>query len=1729
MGPTPSKTVAPATRHLSRLSGVALLLVLLCVTAAAQTAPASSSSGGITPIGMKPGAPAGSYALSGFDNVNYFSGLMNFHLPLLSVGGRGSAGYTMTLAIQQSWQVRHIRQPSGCGPGGCTGPTIHTYVPDPNPWETVEAGYGPGMMYIRRSGHNYMYAGGCSWYAETLTRLTFIGPDGTEYDFRDQLYNGQPRPNQHAGGQCNTGLVSRGRVFTTYDGSNVTFISDSVISDPSMFQNQYEYPSGYMLLRDGTRYRINAGFVGWIQDRHGNRVSFTYTSGRVTQITDSLGRQVTVEYNVTDPTHGVCDRIHFDGVGGTPRTIYVKTTSLGNALRTGYYLQSLAQLFPSLNGASSSGQFNGWVVSGVVLPDGREYQFQYNSYRDLARVALPTGGAYEYDYVNQPGVYTSGVGSDNTDDYGVSRRVTERRVYADGSTLEGKTTFSLDPAPPAGATAVIEDSLSPGGSLLAREEHYFYGSPLTELGTPTSYPTWQQGIEYKTELYDVVGGTAVLKKKVTNAFMQRAALGWWIGAAADSPANDPRQVETVLTLADTNQVSKTTSINPANGNVGYDQYNNPTDTWEYDFGTGAPSTHPARHTRTDYLTTNAANGLSYTTVNPNTTSPDPAATIHVRGLPVAQQVYAVNPANGAETLAAKGTTVYDEPAYPVLTYASVTGWFAPGTAGRGNPTTASRWLNTTNTWIPVHIQFDQVGNVRKSWDGNNNLSQLEYSSTYSYAYPTKATSPVPDATGLRTPSASLIVTATYDLSTGLMTSFTDANATKTDYEYNDALDRQTRVVRAVGTALTSQTSISYDDAAHLVTTTSDRDTFDDNMLKGETLYDGLGRTTETRSYETATAYVTAKHTYDALGRRSQSSNPYRAGQTVVWTTITYDALGRTVSVKTPDNAVISTSYSGNTMTLTDQSGKDRRSMTDALGRLTQVVEDPGVGGLGYVTTYAYDVLGNLKTVTQGGQTRTFTYDSLSRPVTALNPESGTVHYTHDNNGNLTSKTDARSITTAYTYDALNRLLVKNYSDATPDVAFYYDAQTLPAGAPSFARGSSSGRLVAVTTGGTNAGSYYGYDALGQTLRRIQRTDAVNYLAEATYNKAGAPVTETYPAVPGATGRRTVTYSFDTAGRLSSLTSPATTYAPGASLTDVSYAPHGGLSSETLGNNLIRALVYNTRLQPTQIKVGTSAAPTSVLNLTYSYGTTNNNGNVLSVTNKVGTWTAKQVYTYDALSRLDTTTESNGSTTTYWTEDNDYDQFGNRWEVVGGIPSLSISTADNRITAPGYDYDAAGNLIDDTAHAYAYDAENKIKTVDGVANTYVYDGEGRRVKKYFPFGEQLRFVYGIGGRLIMEFDTASGALNKEYIYGSSGLLATINSANGTQYTTSDHLGSLRVVTNAAGGVASRHDYKAFGQELPVGVGGRTAGLGFVAAGLRQKFTGYEREEETGLDFAQARYYSSAHGRFTSVDPLAASSNVNNPQTFNRYTYVVNNPVNFTDSTGMSLELDPFELLDDGPLLRMIEGAEQRLSEMQKRRQRQPQRQPEKKKKKKKPQVVDLAKDKTINKGVEEIRKTGKPLAPGEAPVLAALKVIPGDTYNVENATVIDAYGGETTWEDAITVRPIAVVPIDQGGNIIPPGDTGLREIISVDGGAGQVLPPANEPPAPAPTRTGGVFIDIQLIARGRPTSNVRQDVMVAQYTTRRIFVIGGNSITQTAPSGRTPGSISFAEGRHQRAQ
>jgi len=280
----------------------------------------------------------------------------------------------------------------------------------------------------------------------------------------------------------------------------------------------------------------------------------------------------------------------------------------------------------------------------------------------------------------------------------------------------------------------------------------------------------------------------------------------------------------------------------------------------------------------------------------------------------------------------------------------------------------------------------------------------------------------------------------------------------------------------------------------------------------------------------------------------------------------------------------------------------------------------------------------------------------------------------------------------------------------------------------------------------------------------------------------------------------------------------------------------------------------------------------------------------------------QSYTYDSLNRLESATEM-VSTTQSWKQTFSYDRFGNRNFVENQTSFPEIIEANRKLYNPtvnkdknrfnvnqGYDYDAAGNVTKDASNQkFVYNGENKqtkVETVDANGNViavngeYYYDGSGRRVKKVVG-NETTIFVYNASGQMIAEYATTAPTTPK------------------ISYLTSDTLGTPRINTNTSGAVSARHDYMPFGEEI-IGLGGRSSSNDYQADYIRQKFTGQLRDTESGLDYFNARYYSSFQGRFSSIDPInITNQRLADPQRINLYVYVRNNPLKFSDPSGMDL--------------------------------------------------------------------------------------------------------------------------------------------------------------------------------------------------------------------------------------
>jgi RHS repeat-associated protein len=1470
----------------------------------AATVNAQSITDGSTPLALSPGAPTGSYPLSDLDSVGLYNGNLGFRLPLVKIAGRGGAGYTMSARIEQKWLVDKEPQPGH--------PNL--YTPTPNWWNlgVFSPIYSAGRMDTRQAGSISFHLA-CSNYIhdETLTRLTFTAPDGTEYELRDQATNGRP---DHP--SCTTGL-NRGRVFVTSDGSSATFTSDSDISDWVYTDESPNIPpSGYLAMRDGTQFRVDGGTVTWMRDRNGNKVSFAYdASQRVTTVTDSLNRQIAISYAAQI---GSYDSITFEGFGGATRTIKVYQSFLQYALRSDFSLQTYQQLFPELNG-SSNAYANLPVVSAIELPNGQQYHFYYNSYAELARVVLPTGGAVEYDHA--AGLIdgaASGVLPNQAGTKHIYRRVIERRVYPDGgsgSAYASRMTYSRPESSSSNAGYVIADQYNSSGSLLTRSYHYFYGSPRASFDQgPTQYPGWKDGREYQTTAYASNGTTPL--RQTNTVFAQRAAVSWWSGGADQEPPNDPRVVETDTTLSDTNQVSKQT--------FAYDDsvpFNNQSNAKEYDFGSGAAGAL-LRETRTTYVTS-----TSYTSTN-----------VSLLSLPSQVSIYDGGGTERARTVFEYDNYATDSNHAGLISRSSISGFdssFSTSYTTRGNVTGTTHYILMNGSGsVSSYAQYDIAGNVVKTIDARGNATNIGYADCFgapdneattnsgaselgglaSYAFPTSVTN-----------AANQTAYAQFDYYLGSAVNAKDINGTISSASFNDSLDRPTQVQRAVGTAIGSQTAFSYDDAGKSITTTTDQTT--SIALKTQTFYDGFGRTIETRAFEGGTNYITSQTQYDALGRAYKSSNPFRPWQSevAIWTTSAFDALSRVTSITTPDSAVATTSYSGNTVTASDQTSKSRKSVTDALGRLTSVYEDPS--GLAYQTSYSYDVLDDLTGVSQGSQTHTFVYNSLKELTSGTNPESGTVSYQYDANGDLTQKTDARGVVTTFgTYDVLNRPTTRSYSDGTPTVTYSYDSAT-----------NGKGRLASVSSS-VSTYTYGSYDALGRTLTASQTLGSQTYSMSYGYDLAGHVTSMTYPS------GRTVSYSYDSAGRTSSFSGNLGDGTNRTYSTAILYSPFGGMTKEQFGTNttIYNKLFYNSRGQLSEIREGTSySGPTdtgwergtivnhysrncwgmcggsnTTTNMSDDNGTVkyqdhwiqDGNGNVTAI--------FTQNFDYDALNRLQKVYD--GST---WQQQYVYDRYGNRTidqaNTFGtGIPkpNYGVDTTTNRLTAPSgstMSYDGAGNLTFDNSDGIGgtrtYDAENRMKQAwaNSQWQTYTYDSDGRRVKRIANSTESW-YVYGIGGELVAEY-AANGAPSspqKEYGYRNGQLLVTAEPSANIHYLVADQLGTPRIILDQSGSLAnvSRHDYLPFGEELFAGMAGRTTGLGYINAdGSRQKFTQKERDIETGLDYFGARSFASTQGRFTSADDVVNDSHVADPQSWNKYAYVRNNPLKYIDQSGQEADV------------------------------------------------------------------------------------------------------------------------------------------------------------------------------------------------------------------------------------
>jgi len=819
----------------------------------------------------------------------------------------------------------------------------------------------------------------------------------------------------------------------------------------------------------------------------------------------------------------------------------------------------------------------------------------------------------------------------------------------------------------------------------------------------------------------------------------------------------------------------------------------------------------------------------------------------------------------------------------------------------GNATTTAKW--TGSTWLSSSATYNANGTVSVITDVNGQQTTYSYGGCNPFFATQKSQSV--------TSGFALVTQYSWDCNGAVQTSTTDPNGHSVTYSFvANGADPFWRKKSSTD-ALDNVTNYGYSNFISGVTSayTSDSMIFNGGAsVDGNIEYlDGLGRRSNSQRPQGpgASTYDTVSTSYDGRGRVYKTSTSCAAAQNTSCpispaTSQTYDALNRPYVTTDGGGGTVTKTYAQNDMleVIGPTPTFSRQYEYDALGRLKSVCEILSTGGAscgqntaanGYLTTYTYSVPatggGTQLVATQGSQTRTYIRDALGRLIYEKNPESGTTQYFWDSApsspgiacsinsvpGSLVKRYDANGNTICYQYDLDGRVSTITYSGPNStgvNKYFVYDSATVNG----VNMGNVQGRLAeaytatcSTCTKSTDIG--YSYNARGETTDAWESTlhSGTYYHPTQNYWANGGIDTLWISTLPA------ITYTPDGEGRTSTV-------------------------SASSGQNPVTSTTYNAGSQATNVVFGSGDSDTFTYDGTgrmtqYQYtvnGSTesgtlhwNPNGTLgsFNISDPFNSGDNNQncTYQYDALERL-----ASAACGSAWSQTFSYDAFGNitKSGSIAWQPGYSPST--NRYILAGTSYDANGNLLNDTFHTYTWDGDGRPLSIDSIGLTY--DAFDRMVEQN-KSGTFYQIVYTPSGTKMGIFK--GGTIQQLYVPLPGGTVAEYYSWGLSDYRDPDWLGSDRLETNA-----SNHAILDSNAYAPFGEPSAQMGNGEIS------FTGQNKDTVwLQYDFP-LRQYDPKQGRWISPDPGGFNSvNVSNPQSWNRYTYVNNNPLSNKDEKGL----------------------------------------------------------------------------------------------------------------------------------------------------------------------------------------------------------------------------------------
>jgi RHS repeat-associated protein len=1235
-----------------------------------------------------------------------------------------------------------------------------------------------------------------------------------------------------------------------------------------------------VLATDGSGYTLtgtnNQGASGWfVYDHSGNEIvpaalPYSVTDPNLNTISNVSGEAITDTLGMTAISS------QFAQVNNTTQT-YTYTYTGPNAnepIVTTYTALEVATDFGCNNNGTAVAEFPPtpvYLLTSIALPDGTSYSFTYETTPGtgnsgyvtgrISKVTLPTGGNIQYTYGYWPG--TSAMCTDGSPAT-LTRTTSDGAVWQYSRNSTGTGTTVTDPA-------------------------------MNQ--TVFSFSAASTGYETQREVYQGSSSTGTLLRTVVRCYN-----GNFTNCSTAS-----------LTASAISRTDVYTT--PANGTAAlsetfYNTYGLVTQDNEFDYGikTGAaPTATPLRSTMTTYATLGN----------------------YINDRPSCLQVTAGTSPNACGTVTSNTTSLTNYTYFPNET---------------GNLETASYWTQGSNYLTRSYTYFSN-GLVETATDVNSAVSTPTYQTcNYTPAY-------------LSSVSAGGLTTSyTWDCNGGVVTQVSDPNSQPTKYTYESRWRIASITDPANNFTNHTYTPTTFESAMNFNGSTSTVDTLVTVDGLGRPILSQKKQTQGSTNFDsTQTTYGWTAGT----GSITTVSMPYtgRAGQTAPSgtsvTTTQYDAIGRALTIVDGGTGEIAYAYSGNDVLQQSEpsvSGQilhyqpppiysQKQFQYNGLGQLTSVCEITSVSGAGncnqsnsetgFLTKYTYDPLGNLLTVVQnsqsgaagGQQNRTYIYDGLSRLTSESNPESGLKNYTYDSVvggycyisgsyssfGDLVATSDANGNHVCYEYDALHRLTDvanNNQSAANACRRFRYDNSTgvegkIPSGVTLT---NVLGRVVEAETDSCEpwppttpiTDEWFSYDARGENTDLYESTPNSGgyYHTNASYWANGS--INTLSGVPGLSGW---TFVPDGEGRPFSATyntSPAIDWVKSAT-----YYPTNPQTTVTFGTGDTDVYSFDAttgRMTGFQFTAG-KAATTLTGTLGWSPGWVLNTLGITDGFNPSNTQSCN--YVYDSLARISTVNcGANGSTNNVWSQNFTLDPFGNISK--SGNSSFAASylqpngTTNNREVSVSNcvpTYDANGDLTTDctsfiTPASYTWNSYGEPAGLNGVGLTY--DALGREAE-IASGSTYTQVLYSPLGKLGLMNGQTPKTIRIRLPGGSTAQLS--GASGGNQYTLhSDWLGSARLSTSY-NGRAMVYDtaYAPYGESY--------AGAGNVTGDLN--FTGQSEDTLSGLYDFLYREDSPGQGRWISPDPLGLNAvDITNPQTWNRYAYLMNNPLSNVDPTGLA---------------------------------------------------------------------------------------------------------------------------------------------------------------------------------------------------------------------------------------